>query len=100
MHRLLAKIRQCLCIEVAHADVGHGHPIPVPPLFAQQKLVQGRPLEFLLGAAATVVILLLVTDRIGIGLDDDFDISPYTTATLRLDMKIWFKRKTPADLRA
>ena len=62
--------------QILDAHVRHRHAIPMSPLPAQQKPVQGGSFEGLIRAAAALKILALVTDRIGVRLHGDFKVLP------------------------
>ena len=60
-------------IEISDLDEIHGGGIPFSPGLSKQKFRQQRPSEFLLGAAATIVIFAAATYRVGDRRNNNFD---------------------------
>ena len=71
-----AELVQRAPVQVADADAGQRYVVPRAPVLLQQEAAQRRPAEHLPGAAASVVELALVTDRVGVGFDDDLHVLP------------------------
>ena len=62
--------------QVLQARVGHRNAVPVQSLLAQEKPGQRGALQLLPRAAAAVVVLALVADRVRLRLHDDLQVLP------------------------
>ena len=60
-------------VQVVHADAVHRYRVPAIPGFGYEKFCQRRTAELLFGAAAPIVILALIADRVRAGVDLDLD---------------------------
>ena len=69
-----AKALQRAPVQILEADPRHRHVVPGPSVFLQQEAAQRRASEHLPGAAAPVMEFALVADRVGVGIDDDFQV--------------------------
>ena len=61
-------------VQVLEADPRHRHVVPGLSVLLQQEAAQRRASKHLPGAAAPVMEFALVADRVGIGIDDDFQV--------------------------
>ena len=61
-------------VQVLEADPRHGHIVPGLSVLLQQEAAQRRAPKHLLGAAAPVVEFAPVADRVGMRIDDDFQV--------------------------
>lgn len=68
----LAKALHRGWVQVGDRKARNRHAIPATALFAQQKRVECRTLQLLLGGTAAVVVLALVADRVRVRLHSDF----------------------------
>ena len=69
-----AESLQRASVQVLEANPRHRHVVPGPSVLLQQKAAQRRASKHLFGAAAPVMEFALVADRVGVGLDDDFQV--------------------------
>src|SRR5262249_40075841 len=61
-----AKSSESSGVQISDCQLRQGRAVPRTPVFAQQKPIQRRAPEHLVGAATAVVILPFVADRVGI----------------------------------
>ena len=69
-----AKALQCAPVQVLEADPRHRHVVPGLSVLLQQEAAQRRAPQHLPGAAAPVMELALVADRVGMRVDDDLQV--------------------------
>ena len=65
---------KAFAVKVFHANVVYRNRIPSISGLFNKKFCQRRTAQLLLGAAAPIMIFALIADRIGTGIDLDFDI--------------------------